>query len=380
MTGNLSNKKPTILSPWWLAICVAIGVLSMGAYAQTDIALNKPATASSVEKPGTEPGKAVDGDPTTRWASAFSDPQWIQVDLGATYTISGVALVWEAASAKNYTIDVSATGSGGWATIATKTNMPAGARTDNITGLAGSGRYIRMYGTARTTNYGYSLYTFSVYGTTGTQYILTVQNDGNGTVSPSSVSVSSGVPTPISATANTGYTFKNWSVVSGSATFGNANSASTTATLSGGSATIRASFTPNTPASANAVSYIALATPVNVTNTTTILSLPFTAPAAGYVVVTVTGLYGANSPYSNEQRGLEGFITLNSTAGGTLSGFGEKAGLYGGAQYINETAGFNVAQGSNTLRLIVSPRSTLTNTVYKFTRCSMTATFSTVKM
>ncbi len=36
----------------------------------------------------------------------------------------------------------------------------------------GSGRYVRMYGTARATQYGYSLWEFQVYGTAG---------DGGGT-------------------------------------------------------------------------------------------------------------------------------------------------------------------------------------------------------
>jgi hypothetical protein len=132
-----------------------------------EIAQGKPATASSEETyNGTllKAGNANDGNTTTRWSSAFSDPQWIRIDLGATYSISRVTLTWEAACAKNYTIDISPNGTT-WTTIATKTNMASGARTDDITGLSGSGRYIRMNGTARNTTYGYSLYEFKVYGT-----------------------------------------------------------------------------------------------------------------------------------------------------------------------------------------------------------------------
>ena len=33
---------------------------------------------------------AVDGDPGTRWSSAFSDPQWIAVDLGSAAEITQV--------------------------------------------------------------------------------------------------------------------------------------------------------------------------------------------------------------------------------------------------------------------------------------------------
>jgi hypothetical protein len=46
-----------------------------------------------------------------------------------------------------------------------KSNMPNGARIDDMNGLSGSGRYIRMNGTARTTTWGYSIYEFEVYGT-----------------------------------------------------------------------------------------------------------------------------------------------------------------------------------------------------------------------
>ena len=46
-------------------------------------ALNRTATASSAESAATGARAAVDGDTGTRWSSAFSEPQWIQVDLGS---------------------------------------------------------------------------------------------------------------------------------------------------------------------------------------------------------------------------------------------------------------------------------------------------------
>ena len=51
--------------------------------------------------------QAVDGNPGTRWSSTFSDPQWIQVDLGATATITQVVLSWEAAYARSFQIQTS---------------------------------------------------------------------------------------------------------------------------------------------------------------------------------------------------------------------------------------------------------------------------------
>ncbi len=128
------------------------------------ISLKKPVTVSSTEANlGNLAINANDGDPSTRWSSAYSDPQWYQIDLGRKYDISKVIIFWEAASAKKYTIDVSDDGSV-WTTIQAKSNMPSGGRTDELNNLTGSGRYIRMYGTERTTSYGYSIFEFEVYG------------------------------------------------------------------------------------------------------------------------------------------------------------------------------------------------------------------------
>jgi hypothetical protein len=131
-----------------------------GTCGTTNLALNQPATASSVENAGTPASAAVDGNTGTRWSSQFSDPQWIQVDLGSTATICKVVLQWETASGKAYQIQTSPDGTT-WTTIYSTTAGPGGTETLN---LSGSGRYIRMYGTARNTQYGYSLWEFQVFG------------------------------------------------------------------------------------------------------------------------------------------------------------------------------------------------------------------------
>ncbi|SDI13918.1 carbohydrate-binding protein [Nonomuraea jiangxiensis] len=128
----------------------------------TNLALNKPATASSTEAAAYPASAAVDASATTRWASAFSDPQWIQVDLGATYTINRVRLLWEAAYGSAYQIQTSPNGSAPWTTIRTVTGGNGGE--DDNTGLNASTRYVRIYGTARGTGWGYSLFSFEVYG------------------------------------------------------------------------------------------------------------------------------------------------------------------------------------------------------------------------
>src|SRR5690349_15110259 len=67
----------------------------------------RPATASSTENATFPASAAVDGNTGTRWSSAFSDPQWLQVDLGAPAQITRVALTWETAAARAFQIQVS---------------------------------------------------------------------------------------------------------------------------------------------------------------------------------------------------------------------------------------------------------------------------------
>jgi hypothetical protein len=133
--------------------------------AGTNLALNKSATASSVEKTGFEAGKAFDGNTTTRWAAAFTgDPQWIYADLGSSQSVNRVKLNWETAYAKSYQIQVSNDAST-WTNVYSTTTGDGGI--DDITFTATNGRYVRMYGTARAnTSYSYSIWEFEVYGGT----------------------------------------------------------------------------------------------------------------------------------------------------------------------------------------------------------------------
>ncbi len=142
-----------------LSLFTAVPTVVNGA---VNIALNKTAAASSYLG-GNTPAAAFDGNTGTRWESAFSDPQWISVDLGSSYSVTGVKLIWETAAGKDYKIQVSPDNAT-WTDAYTKTGGIGG--TENITFTAPvNGRYVRMYGTARTTGYGYSLWEFEVYNT-----------------------------------------------------------------------------------------------------------------------------------------------------------------------------------------------------------------------
>jgi hypothetical protein len=144
---------------------VSLGVTVTGVGGpETLLSQGKAATASSTESSSYPAGAAVDGNLTsTRWASKEgADPQWLRVDLGATASISHVKLTWEAAYGKAYSVQTSADGTT-WTTIYSTTTGNGG--TDDLTGLAGTGRYVRMNGVTRGTSYGYSLYEMQVYGT-----------------------------------------------------------------------------------------------------------------------------------------------------------------------------------------------------------------------
>ncbi|GAA0958506.1 discoidin domain-containing protein [Virgisporangium aurantiacum] len=124
-----------------------------------NVALGKPATASSNENSRTAAAKAVDGDAGSRWSSAFSDPQWLQVDLGTPTDVCQVVISWQTSYARAFEIQLSPNGTD-WTTAWSTTTGTGG--TQSIA-LSGTGRYVRMYGTTRATGYGYSLYEFTVH-------------------------------------------------------------------------------------------------------------------------------------------------------------------------------------------------------------------------
>ena len=127
----------------------------------TDLARGRPVTASSVE-PGSAhvAANAVDGNSATRWGSAYSDPQWIVVDLGQTRAINRVRLTWETAYGRTYQLQTS-NDNNTWTTAYSTTTGDGGV--DDVT-VTGSGRYLRVLGTQRATQWGYSLWDLNVFG------------------------------------------------------------------------------------------------------------------------------------------------------------------------------------------------------------------------
>jgi len=149
---------------------------------QINRALNKTVMSSTYELCCGDDRRAilaVDGDLTTRWSSAWQpasgttqadpnlddnpDDEWITVDLGESIDIDRVILFWETAYGSEYNIDISYDGYL-WNTVKEERNSDGGE--DNFAfNPPVSGRFIRMHGLKRATQWGYSLWEFAVYGT-----------------------------------------------------------------------------------------------------------------------------------------------------------------------------------------------------------------------
>ena len=160
-------RRTSIVTAALAALAVAVptilAVTTSAEAADGLLSRNKPVTVSSIEGAAFGGARAVDGDASTRWASIEGhDPEWIVVDLGSAATISRVLLKWETAYGRAYRIELS-NNNQTW-TPAYTTTSGDGA-TDDVS-IAGTGRYVRLYGTQRGTGWGYSLWEFEVYGTT----------------------------------------------------------------------------------------------------------------------------------------------------------------------------------------------------------------------
>lgn len=131
-----------------------------------NLASGKSAFASSSESnPFTsfQPGRAIDGSNSTRWASGNwgVDPQWLRIDLGESQPLSRVTVNWESAAAKSYEVQVSDDRQT-WRTVWSTTSGNGGLDTASFP--ATSARYVRINCTQRTTNYGYSIWEVGVFG------------------------------------------------------------------------------------------------------------------------------------------------------------------------------------------------------------------------
>ncbi|MFD4757690.1 beta-N-acetylglucosaminidase domain-containing protein [Streptomyces sp. NPDC058439] len=129
-----------------------------------NLALKGTASASSVEQnlDRLSARYVNDGQLGTRWASGYSDNEWVQVKLAAPAEVAAVTLAWEGACATEYQIQTSLDGTN-WSEAATQ--HPDSCGNDVIKINSDSAvRYIRMQGVERKTTWGYSVYEMGIYG------------------------------------------------------------------------------------------------------------------------------------------------------------------------------------------------------------------------
>jgi hypothetical protein len=148
-TGNITITSSANNSP------TTIALTGSGIGTDTNVARGKTASASS-EVNGTQTAATTtDGDAGTYWESANNAfPQWLQVDLGATYTVGKVALKLPPSSAwgtRTQTLSVlTSTNGSSFGTVVNSATYTFTSPTNvvNITTPATSARYVRVNVTA----------------------------------------------------------------------------------------------------------------------------------------------------------------------------------------------------------------------------------------
>ena len=116
---------------------------------------------SSSNEDGFSAEAAFDGNKETRWASEFSDSQWLQIDLAVEQEIVGLMLYWEAAYARSYEVFSSIDGEN-WQSVYKQENSDGGI--DDIYFGKRKTRFIKIQGLKRATAWGYSLWEVEILG------------------------------------------------------------------------------------------------------------------------------------------------------------------------------------------------------------------------
>jgi hypothetical protein len=116
--------------------------------------------ASGQEDPSMVPKLLIDAQLSTRWASPSDDNQWLELDLGSTQSINGVALFWEAAFATDYELFLSDI-STDWVSWAKQMQGQGGVEVINSS--TKRGRFLKLSLNKRASPWGFSLYEIIVF-------------------------------------------------------------------------------------------------------------------------------------------------------------------------------------------------------------------------
>jgi hypothetical protein len=177
-TARLSSRS-LLNGAFALAISLSLAILMPACGAESDVTADGVAgalsasctphalpialaTASSQQAGAFAPKYAIDGVSTTRWSSDKATEQSLVLDMGKVVTVASLAINWQTAYSKAYTIDFSADGLTGWQTIAVASATKAGVQ--SVPALAVT-RYVRIHSTQPTTWGNVSVIDVQVLGT-----------------------------------------------------------------------------------------------------------------------------------------------------------------------------------------------------------------------
>ena len=187
-------------------------------------------------------------------------------------------------------------------------------------------------------------------------YTVTVSNDGHGTTTPSgeqaSVAQVDGVA--ISASANDGYEFVNWTITSGTGSFTSATSASTTFYPTG-AATIQANFRST---ATNSLTVVAGAGISSVTGSTDPITLGNSyaisaTPLAGYTFSTWTADVPANASFASATSASTNVTVSNGSVTVTASATEAKRTLTPTVSYDHGSSDYT-ATSANMLGVVTT--------------------------
>ncbi len=163
VTATTEGGSATAVSPPTAVVASAPAQPSSPSGTVSELAGGRSASSSSSESASLTPGRAVDGNGSTRWSSRYADGEWWQVDLGAARSVSAVAFNWETAYASSYEVRVSTDGVNFRTVSSVSLAQPGWKRTEFS---PVSARYVRMHGVKRATRWGFSFWEAQVFGST----------------------------------------------------------------------------------------------------------------------------------------------------------------------------------------------------------------------
>jgi uncharacterized repeat protein (TIGR02543 family) len=195
-----------------ISLCFIIS-LSNVTFAQVSELSVSSVTASADD--GNVPENTLDNDLNTRW-SADGDGQWIQYDLGSSYTIAYVSIAWYKGNERSYSFDIQVSNDAvNWTQVFSGSSSGTTLQQENFDFTDTPGRYVRYVGHMNSYNTWNSVTEVDIYGSSGgtTQYTLTTNTSGSGSVSlnPSGGTYDSGTVVTLTATPESGWEFSGWS-------------------------------------------------------------------------------------------------------------------------------------------------------------------------